>query len=147
MTCQTTCKACPALGKEHSCTVAAKELKEKKSADHRLESGLHQQTNIIMKIARLGQRGNGDNLIPGQESGLDRCTVAAKELKEKKSADHRLESGLHQQTNIIMKIARLGQRGNGDNLIPGQESGLDRLKNPGLNKGSIARDDLAVSSI
>ncbi|XP_048526241.1 NADP-dependent malic enzyme-like isoform X3 [Dendroctonus ponderosae] len=71
----------------------------------------------------------------GLESPQGSCTVAAKQLKDKKSADHRLESGLPQQTSIIMEKDRLGQWGNGDNLIPGQESGLDRLKNPGLNKG------------
>ncbi|XP_060523876.1 NADP-dependent malic enzyme isoform X2 [Cylas formicarius] len=34
-----------------------------------------------------------------------------------------------------MEKDRLGQWGNGDNVIPSRESGLDRLKNAGLNKG------------
>ncbi|XP_050296262.1 NADP-dependent malic enzyme-like isoform X3 [Anthonomus grandis grandis] len=38
-------------------------------------------------------------------------------------------------SNFIMEKDRLGQWGNGDNVVPGKESGIDRLKNPGLNKG------------
>ncbi|KAJ8922059.1 hypothetical protein NQ315_008700 [Exocentrus adspersus] len=34
-----------------------------------------------------------------------------------------------------MERDRLGMWGNGDNVIPGVASGLDRIKNPGLNKG------------
>lgn len=36
----------------------------------------------------------------------------------------------------IMERDRIGMWGHGDNVIPGKTSGIDRIKNPGLNKVS-----------
>lgn len=40
------------------------------------------------------------------------------------------------QSTGAMERDRIGMWGHGDNVIPGQTSGLDRLKHPGLNKVS-----------
>ncbi|KAL1509489.1 hypothetical protein ABEB36_004213 [Hypothenemus hampei] len=62
---------------------------------------------------------------------LNRCVVTTKENKDVRSPK---QNHITNQT-ATMEKDRLGQWSNGDNIVPGQESGLDRLKNPGLNKG------------
>lgn len=43
-------------------------------------------------------------------------------------------SYLPTHTNVKMERDRLGQWGNGDNVIPSKTSGLERIRNPNLNK-------------
>jgi len=58
--------------------------------------------------------------------------VTTKESQQEKRVSA-LQNGVHRQ-EIAMEKDRLGQWGNGDSVVPGKESGLDRLKHPGLNK-------------
>ncbi|XP_030762042.1 NADP-dependent malic enzyme-like isoform X2 [Sitophilus oryzae] len=61
------------------------------------------------------------------ENAAYTCVVANKEKRT-------VHQGRYQE-HAVMEKDRLGQWGNGDNVVPGRESGLDRLKSPGLNKG------------
>ncbi|XP_066251747.1 NADP-dependent malic enzyme isoform X1 [Euwallacea similis] len=67
------------------------------------------------------------------ENAAYTCIVTTKEVKGKR-VDSKLQNSVALD-NVVMEKDRLGQWGNGDTFIPGSESGLDRLKNPGLNKG------------
>lgn len=58
--------------------------------------------------------------------------MTTKESQQEKRASV-LQNRVHRQ-EIAMEKDRLGQWGNGDSVVPGKESGLDRLKHPGLNK-------------
>ncbi|CAG9769466.1 unnamed protein product [Ceutorhynchus assimilis] len=72
-----------------------------------------------------------------ENSSAYTCIVPTKDSKRNISGQANLEqiTGVHQLESRIMEKDRLGQWGNGDNVAPGSESGIDRLKNPGLNKG------------
>lgn len=46
------------------------------------------------------------------------------------------------ETVVKMERDRLGQWGNGDNVIPSRTSGLERIRNPNLNKVSFVTQPL-----
>lgn len=71
--------------------------------------------------------------VETSENASYTCIVTTKESQQEKRVSA-LQNGVHRQ-EIAMEKDRLGQWGNGDSVVPGKESGLDRLKHPGLNKG------------